>query len=51
MEVNFRKIDIDAYDEDVISEADLIDPDHRDPATILQETKGKSSQVRGFLSK
>jgi len=47
----FRKIDIDAYDEDVLLESDLVDPDPRDPATILAEAKSKSSQVRGFLSK
>jgi len=47
----FRKIDIDAYDEDVLLEAELVEPDPRDPATILADAKSKSSQVRGFLSK
>ncbi|KAG8989171.1 hypothetical protein FRB93_003732 [Tulasnella sp. JGI-2019a] len=47
----FRKIDIDAYDEDVLLESDLVDPDPRDPATVLSDAKTKSGQVRGFLSK
>jgi len=47
----FRKIDIDAYDEDVLLESDLVNPDPRDPATVLTEAKSKSNQVRGFLSK
>ncbi|KAG8847958.1 hypothetical protein FRB96_001360 [Tulasnella sp. 330] len=47
----FRKIDIDAYDEDVLLESDLVDPDPRDPATVLSDAKSKSGQVRGFLSK
>ena len=47
----YRKIDIDAYDEDVLLESDLVEPDPRDPATVLSETKAKSTQLRGFLSK
>ena len=48
---SFRKIDIDAYDEDVLLESDLVDPDPRDPATVLADVKGKNAQIRGFLSK
>jgi len=47
----FRKIDIDIYDEDVLLESELVEPDPRDPGTILSDAKSKSSQVRGFLSK
>jgi len=47
----FRRIDIDAFDEDVLLEHDLVDPDPRDPGTVLAETKSKSNQIRGFLSK
>ncbi|KAG8923407.1 hypothetical protein FRC03_011209 [Tulasnella sp. 419] len=48
---SFRKIDIDAFDEDVLLESDLVDPDPRDPAIVLAEARSKSTQVRGYLSK
>ena len=51
METAFRKIDIDVYDEDVLLEEELYEPDPRDPAQVLGDTKTKASQVRGFLSK
>ena len=51
METAFRKIDIDVYDEDVLLEEELYEPDPRDPAQVLGDTKAKASQVRGFLSK
>ncbi|KLO18707.1 actin-related protein ARPC5 [Schizopora paradoxa] len=51
METSFRKIDIDAYDEDVIQEEELYDADPRDPAQVLNDTKQKTSAVRGYLSK
>lgn len=47
----FRKIDIDAFDEDVLLESDLVDPDPRDPATVMADTKAKNTQLRSFLSK
>ncbi|KIO26369.1 hypothetical protein M407DRAFT_74580 [Tulasnella calospora MUT 4182] len=47
----FRKIDIDAFDEDVLLESDLVDPDPRDPATVLADVKSKNTQLRSFLSK
>ena len=50
-DINFRKIDIDAYDEDVLAETELYDPDPRDPAQILNDTKQKASAVRSALSK
>jgi len=51
MDVAFRKIDIDAFDEDVLLESELYDPDPRDPAQIIEETKAKAGAVRGSLSK
>ena len=47
----FRKIDIDQYEEDVLLEEELYEPDPRDPATILNETKQKATTVRGSLSR
>ncbi|KAG8994383.1 hypothetical protein FRB90_000444 [Tulasnella sp. 427] len=47
----FRKIDIDAFDEDVLLESDLVDPDPRDPATVLADVKAKNTQLRSFLTK
>ncbi|KAF8529094.1 actin-related protein 2/3 complex subunit 5 [Hysterangium stoloniferum] len=47
----FRKIDIDAYDEDVLSESELYEPDPRDPATVLSDAKQKQSAVRSALSR
>jgi len=51
METAFRKIDIDAYDEDVLQEEELYDADPRDPAQVLSDAKEKASAVRGYLSK
>ncbi|TFY66774.1 hypothetical protein EVG20_g4314 [Dentipellis fragilis] len=51
MDVNFRKIDIDAYDEDVLLESELYEPDPRDPAQVIEEAKAKSVAVRSSLSK
>ncbi len=51
MEVNHRKIDIDQYDEDVLVESELCEPDPRDPAEVLNDTKQKAAAVRGSLSK
>ncbi|KAA1466820.1 arp2/3 complex subunit [Dentipellis sp. KUC8613] len=51
MDVNFRKIDIDAYDEDVLLESELYEPDPRDPAQVIEEAKAKAVAVRSSLSK
>ena len=51
MEYNFRKIDIDAYDEDIIQESELYDADPRDPAAVLDEAKQRQVAVRSALSK
>jgi hypothetical protein len=51
MDVNFRKIDVDQYDEDVLLDNEIQEPDPRDPSTVLSETKQKSTTIRGYLSK
>lgn len=48
---NFRKIDIDQYDEDVILESELYEPDPRDPAQVMDDVKQKASAVRSSLAK
>ncbi|KAF8557706.1 actin-related protein ARPC5 [Imleria badia] len=49
--MSFRKIDVDAYDEDVLQETELYDPDPRDPAQVLGDTKQKQLAVRSALNK
>ena len=51
MDVNFRKIDIDQYDEDVLLDNELYDSDPRDPAQALNEVKQNAAAVRSSLSK
>ncbi|KAF9526054.1 arp2/3 complex 16 kDa subunit [Crepidotus variabilis] len=51
MEVNFRKINVDQYDEDVIQESELYEADPREPAEVLEEAKQRQVAVRGLLSK
>lgn len=51
MDVNFRKIDIDQYDEDVLLDSELYEADPRDPAQALNDVKQKAASVRGSLSK
>ena len=48
---NFRKIDIDQYDEDVLLDSELYEADPRDPAQALNDTKQKGAAVRSSLSK
>ena len=51
MYVNFRKIDIDGYDEDILLETELYDPDPRGPQQALDEAKAKAASVRTSLAK
>jgi actin related protein 2/3 complex, subunit 5 len=51
MEGAFRKIDIDQYDEDVLHDEELYDPDPRDPAQALDEARQRAQAVRGSLGK
>lgn len=49
--MSFRKIDVDAYDEDVLQETELYDPDPREPAQVLNDAKQKQLAVRSALNK
>ncbi|KAF9463407.1 actin-related protein ARPC5 [Collybia nuda] len=51
MDGAFRKIDIDAFDEDVLHESELYDADPRDPAEVLDEAKQRQVAVRTSLAK
>jgi hypothetical protein len=47
----FRKIDIDAFDEDVLQEGELYEADPRNPSQVLGEAKQKAVAVRSLLAK
>ncbi|EDR10937.1 actin-related protein ARPC5 [Laccaria bicolor S238N-H82] len=47
----FRKIDIDAYDEDALQESELYEADARDPAQVLDEARQRQAAVRSSLAK
>ncbi|KAH7906938.1 actin-related protein 2/3 complex subunit 5 [Hygrophoropsis aurantiaca] len=49
--MSYRKIDIDVYDEDVLQESELYEPDPRDPAQVLSDAKQKQAAVRSSLAK
>ncbi|KAG6377797.1 actin-related protein 2/3 complex subunit 5 [Boletus reticuloceps] len=49
--MSFRKIDVDAYDEDVLQDTELYAPDPREPAQVLSDTKQKQLAVRSALNK
>ncbi|KAE9406712.1 actin-related protein ARPC5 [Gymnopus androsaceus JB14] len=51
MDGAFRKIDIDAFDEDVLQESELYEADSRDPAQVLEEVKARQTSVRSYLAK
>jgi len=51
MSAAYRKIDIDALDEDVLLETELYEPDPRDPRTVLSDARQKTAQVRSLLSR
>lgn len=51
MDTAFRKINIDAYDEDTILDTELYDADPRDPTTILSDAKQKANAVRSSLAR
>jgi len=51
MDTAFRKIDIDAYDEDAFLESELFEPDPRSPAQVLNDAKQKQTSVRSLLAK
>jgi hypothetical protein len=51
MDINFRKIDVDVYDEDVLQETELYDPDPRGPQQVIEDAKAKAASVRTSLAK
>lgn len=48
---NFRKIDIDQYDEDVILDEELVEPYPKSPEQALADAKSKSTQVRTLIGR
>ena len=51
MDINFRKIDVDAYDEDVLLETELYDPDPREPQQVIEDAKVRAASARTSLAK
>ncbi|KAI0920220.1 hypothetical protein AcW1_002023 [Taiwanofungus camphoratus] len=51
MDINFRKLDIDQYEEDVLLESELYEADPRDPDQVLNDAKQKALAVRSSLAK
>ena len=51
MASSFRKIDVDAYDEDVLLETELYDPDPRGPQQVIEDARAKAAAVRTSLAK
>jgi actin related protein 2/3 complex, subunit 5 len=49
--LDFRKINIDQYDEDQLLEDELYEADPRDPATVLADAKSKATAVRALIAK
>ena len=47
----FRKIDIDALDEDILVPSDLYDPDTRSPEEVGSAATQKAGEARGLVSK
>jgi actin related protein 2/3 complex subunit 5 len=50
-EYAFRKIDIDAYDEDVLLPTDLYDPDPRGPDGVTRDANQKAGEARSLISR
>ncbi|SPO32330.1 related to subunit of the Arp2/3 complex [Ustilago trichophora] len=48
---NFRKIDIDQYDEDVILDEELVEPYPKSPEQALADAKSKSTEVRTLIGR
>lgn len=48
---SFRKIDIDQYDEDAISNDQLVEPYPRSAADALADAKAKSTEVRSLIGR
>jgi actin related protein 2/3 complex subunit 5 len=50
-EYAFRKIDIDALDEDALRPEDLIEPDPRGPDGALSDARARSQETRNLVSR
>ncbi|GAA5985005.1 hypothetical protein JCM11641_000816 [Rhodosporidiobolus odoratus] len=48
---NFRRIDIDQYDEDRILPSSLYQPDPRAPSQVLSDAQAKDKSVRGMVQR
>ena len=48
---NFRKIDIDQYDEDAITNEELVEPFLKSAEQALADAKAKSSEVRSLIGR
>ncbi|GAA6001638.1 Arc15p [Rhodotorula paludigena] len=48
---NFRRIDIDQYDEDRVLASSLYHPDPRQPAQALADAQSKDRSVKGLLQR
>ncbi|KAK9894852.1 actin-related protein ARPC5 [Cystobasidium minutum MCA 4210] len=48
---NWRLIDIDQYEDGILTLDDLVDPDPRSPQEAASQAKSKSSEVRSLLQK
>jgi actin related protein 2/3 complex subunit 5 len=51
MNANFRKIDIDQYDEDALQDSEVYEQDPRNPADVLDDAKQRQIAVRGLLAR
>jgi len=51
MEGSFRKIDVDAYDEDLVHPEDLVEPYHLSPPDAARQAKEREREVRGLLTR
>ncbi|EPQ30771.1 uncharacterized protein PFL1_01672 [Pseudozyma flocculosa PF-1] len=47
----FRKIDVDKYDEDVISDAELVEPYPKSPQDASAEARSKVAEVRQLIGR
>lgn len=51
MDTAFRKINIDALEEDILLPSELYDEDPRGPDGVQADAKKRSTDVRGLVSK
>ncbi|KAG0145206.1 hypothetical protein CROQUDRAFT_723596 [Cronartium quercuum f. sp. fusiforme G11] len=51
MDAAYRKIDIDLYDQDALTEHELYEHDPRSPDQMLSDAQVKTQQARSFLTR